>query len=451
MTGLATTIWLGRVTVESVMHKKAVPAMIGVHNPKPYPGGTADGTRKEARPPATAGQIADGFNAKSSHRRGFQASAKCLESEEIPAVGPAPVAVDPLADDLLLWRQSAGEVRGGQGVLRGLLPEKEASWKVLCRVRESRHETSHADPAGIGCGNSGPIPSDLPRAMDGWGLYSLRLRRHTAELSSHRGTRTPAGEWRQRGLVANDLEYVDYPPHPGHSLLLALGQRQQAQRTKPLDLDAALAAAGSVDCGRCGIRRLRGRGDDDDEGLLPHSHVLQRDFLQRSQRAVGPVPRGNRLLLAENAAEGREAAASRTLDADSQRPPQDGRVAVYERGKSTTIVLGNSGNLLSLEMGKRGIFPDLQADTEKSDADEPDGSPSASRSRSLHDRDTVAALSRCDGDAPSGEGRPSHDVQPSPSVAGGASRYLRTQGTSGALRRKKYAGTTRMPRPHECK
>ena len=53
------------------------------------------------------------------------------------------------------------------------------------------------------------------------------------KLSAHRGTRTTLGLWRQGGLVANDLEHVDCSSHVGHSLLLAFGQGEQAQREKP--------------------------------------------------------------------------------------------------------------------------------------------------------------------------------------------------------------------------
>src|SRR4030066_267045 len=116
MTGVGATIWLG-ILRKLPVHEKAVPPMIGVCKPKTYHGGTANGARKEASSPATAGQVAARFDAEVSHTRGFQASAKCGESAEIPALGPAPAAVDPLADDLLLGRQFAGKIRGRQGVL----------------------------------------------------------------------------------------------------------------------------------------------------------------------------------------------------------------------------------------------------------------------------------------------------------------------------------------------
>ena len=163
MTGVGATIWLGKLLV----HEKAVPPMIGVCKPKTLSRRNGKWARKEASPPATAGQVAARFDAGVSHTRGFQASAKCGESAEIPALGPAPAAVDPLADDLLLGRQFAGKIRGRQRVLRGLLSQKETPRKVLCGFRESRRQTSHARAAGIGCGHSGPLPSDLRRKMEG--------------------------------------------------------------------------------------------------------------------------------------------------------------------------------------------------------------------------------------------------------------------------------------------
>ena len=41
------------------------------------------------------------------------------------------------------------------------------------------------------------------------------------------------GDLRQRGLAADDLEYVDCPSDVGLSLLLAIGQGGQGQRAKP--------------------------------------------------------------------------------------------------------------------------------------------------------------------------------------------------------------------------
>jgi hypothetical protein len=48
-------------------HEKAVPAMMGFCHTRPYHGGTANGQRKDAEPPATAGQIVDRLNAGVSH------------------------------------------------------------------------------------------------------------------------------------------------------------------------------------------------------------------------------------------------------------------------------------------------------------------------------------------------------------------------------------------------
>ncbi len=121
-------------------------------------------THARTRAPATAGQVADWFDAGFSHAGGFQASPKCRDTKEIAPLGHSPSVVDSLVDDLLLRRQPAGEVRGRQGILRGLLPEEETPGKVLCGIPEGRCQTSHAGPAGIGDGNSRPLPSGLPRA-----------------------------------------------------------------------------------------------------------------------------------------------------------------------------------------------------------------------------------------------------------------------------------------------
>jgi len=106
---------------ELTVHKKAVPAMMGVCITKPHHGGTANGQRKEAGPPAMANQVIDRLNARVSHTNRFQASAKCVETEETPTMGLAPAALHPLVDNMLLRRQPAREVRGGQEFLRGLL------------------------------------------------------------------------------------------------------------------------------------------------------------------------------------------------------------------------------------------------------------------------------------------------------------------------------------------
>ena len=222
-------------------------------------------------------------------------------------MGSASIALHPLADDLLLRRQPSREVRGGQGILRGLLSQTKTSRGVLYGIREGRRKTAHARVAGVGGGDSRACGSDLRRAVEGGELHSLRLRRHTAGVPSHRGTGAAPGDLRQGRLAADDLEHVHCPSDVGLSLLLAIGQRGQGQRAKPPDLHAALAARVGVDRGRCGICRLRGRrGDDLGERVLPHPHVLQRDLLQRSQGAVGRVPRGDRLLLAEDGSRTRE-------------------------------------------------------------------------------------------------------------------------------------------------
>ena len=96
-------------------------------------------------------------------------------------------------------------------------------------------------------------------------------------------------------------------------------------------------------------------------------------------------------------------------------------MAVYKRGGSEPVILGDGGNLLSLEVGKRGIFPNLQANIEESGVDESDTTAGASRSRGFDDRNAVVALSRGVGDAGTAERKPPDHVQPTGGVAGGAS------------------------------
>jgi hypothetical protein len=86
-------------------HEKAVPAMIGGYNTNPIMEGTANGQRKEAGSPATAGEIVDRLKARVSHAGSFQASAKCLKTKEMPALGLASFALHHRPNDLLLWRQ----------------------------------------------------------------------------------------------------------------------------------------------------------------------------------------------------------------------------------------------------------------------------------------------------------------------------------------------------------
>ena len=93
----------------------------------------------------------------------------------------------------------------------------------------------------------------------------------------------------------------------------------------------------------------------------------------------------------------------------------------------TAVVLGNGGDLLSLAVGKRGIFQNLQADAEKGHADEPDVAAGASRGGSLDDRHAVVAVPRRLGHARAAERQPSGDVQPPRRAAGSAPRHLGTQ------------------------
>jgi hypothetical protein len=149
-----------------IVHEKAVPAMMGFCNTRPHHGGTANGQRKEAGPPAAAGQVVDRLDARVSHSRRFQASAKCREAEEIPPLGSSPVDLHPLADNVVLRRQPPREIRGGQGILCGLLSQTKTARGVLYGVREGRRKASHAHPAGIGGGDPRASPDHLRQAVE---------------------------------------------------------------------------------------------------------------------------------------------------------------------------------------------------------------------------------------------------------------------------------------------
>ena len=115
----------------------------------------------------------------------------------------------------------------------------------------------------------------------------------------------------------------------------------------------------------------------------------------------------------------------------------------------TAVVLGNGGHLLSLEVGKRGIFQNLQADAEEGHADEPDGATGASRGGSFDDRHAIAAVPRRVGDACAAEGQPSGDVQSARRVAGSASRHRGTQEARRAVWRTDCPGATRTACAHQ--
>ena len=116
-------------------------------------------------------------------------------------------------------------------------PKRKRPGKSFSGFEKAITKLPMPDPAGIGGGNSGPIRRSIfrekwkvgnfiPFGCDGTRQNCPR----TEELERR------LGSWRQRELVADDLEYVDCPSHLGHSFLLAFGQREQAQRAKPLDL-----------------------------------------------------------------------------------------------------------------------------------------------------------------------------------------------------------------------
>ena len=96
-------------------------------------------------------------------------------------------------------------------------------------------------------------------------------------------------------------------------------------------------------------------------------------------------------------------------------------MAVYKRGGSEPVILGDGGNLLSLEVGKRGIFQQpykrtlkkvaLMSRTVRRRHREAEG---------FDDRNAVVALPQCVGDAGIAERQPPDNVQPAGGVVGGA-------------------------------
>ena len=137
------------------------------------------------------------------------------------------------------------------------------------------------------------------------------------------------------------------------------------------------------------------------------------------------VPRGDRVLLAEDAAErGKPPIRGRLMRIHSHRHKVD--VWLFTNvGRSPAVVPGDGGHLLSLEVGKRGIFQNLQADAEEGDAHEPDAAPGASRGGSLDDRHAIVAVPRRVGHACPAEGQPAGDVQPPRRAAGNRVAILR--------------------------
>jgi len=126
------------------------------------------------------------------------------------------------------------------------------------------------------------------------------------------------------------------------------------------------------------------------------------------------------------------------------------RLAVHQCRRSPAIVLGDGGDLLSLEVGKRGIFQDLQADLEEGDADEPHRTLGPSRGGSLDDRHAVVALPRRPGDARTASRQAAGDVQSPAGTTGGASRYFGREGTPRAFHRKDHASPARTTRADQC-
>ena len=232
---------------------------MGVCNTKPHHGGTANGQRKEAGPPATAGQVVDRLDARVSHTRRFQASAKCLETEEMPALGLAPVALHPLADDLLLRRQPAGEVRGRQGVLRGLLSQTKTSRGSRFAgfekaVAKLPMPVLRALAAGIRgrveaiFGERWKVGDFIPFGCDGTRQACPRTEELERRLGTFGKEGSPPMIW-NTSIVHLTL---------GFPFCWRLGKGGKASERSHLISHAALAAGGGVDRGRRGICRLRG-------------------------------------------------------------------------------------------------------------------------------------------------------------------------------------------------
>ena len=283
--GVSAWLFLGRLVRRKVLvHEKAVPAMIGVCNTKPHHGGTANGQGKEARPPATAGQVVDRLDAGVSHTGGFQASAKCLEAKEIPALGSASVALHPLADDLLLRRQPAREVRGGQGVLRGLLSQTKTSRESP--LRDSRRPSPslpmpvlRALAAAIRgrveaiFGDRWKVGNFIPFGCDGTRQACPR----TEELEQRLGT---FGKEGSSPMIWNtSIVHLTL----GFPFCWRLGKGGKAsERSHLISMLRWLPAAALIvaDAGYVGYEVAATMISA--KRVLSHPHVLQRDLLQRS-------------------------------------------------------------------------------------------------------------------------------------------------------------------------
>ena len=89
-------------------------------------------------------------------------------------MGLASVALHPLADDLLFWRQPAGKIRGCQRILRNLLLQTKTAGGLFYGVRQGGREAADARLAGIGGGDSRPVGSDLRLSLEGGRLTAAR-------------------------------------------------------------------------------------------------------------------------------------------------------------------------------------------------------------------------------------------------------------------------------------
>ena len=427
--------------------------MMGGCNTKPHHGGTANGQRKEAGSPATAGQVVDRLDAGVSHTGGFQASAKCLEAKEIPALGPAPVALHPLADDLLLRRQPAREVRGGQGVLRGLLSQTKTSRNVLFGIREGHRQASHAHPAGVGGGDS-RSRGKRSSAIDGkWGtLFPSAAMAHgracprTEELERRLGT---FGKEGSSPMIWNtSIVHLTL----GFPFCWRLGKGGKAsERSHLIYMLRWLPAAALIvaDAGYVGYE------------VVATMILAKVFFLIRMSSNATFYSEANEPL--DEFREGIVYYWPKTQQNEG-KPPIRGRLMRIHSGRHKVDVWlftnVEDPQQLSLETAatcyrwrweNEGFFRTYKRTLKKVDADEPDGTAGASRGGSLHDRHAVVALPGCVGDACTAEGQPSGDVQSPRRAAGSASRHLGHARNPEAVWRKDCPGATRTACAHQSR
>ena len=350
-------MFLGKQGQKVLVHKKAVPAMMGVCSTKTHHGGTANGQRKEACPPAAAGQVVDRLDARVSHTGRFQASAKCVETKETPRWD-----LHPLLYILLLTTYCCGDS----------LPEKfEAAraFYVVCCPKRKRPGQSFAGfekavaklpmPVlrALAAAIRGRVASDLRRSVESGRFHSLRLRRHAAGMPSHEELEQRLGTFGKEGSPPMIWNTSIVHLTLGFPFCWRLGKGGKAsERSHLIHMLPWLPAVAMIvaDAGYVGydvvatiIAAKR---------VLPDPHVVQwrlstaKPTSRWTSFAKGSSTTGR------NAAERRKTAHSRPIAADSQPAAQGGRVAVYQRVGSEAIVLGNGGRLAIAGDGKTRDF-----------------------------------------------------------------------------------------------